>query len=488
MTKINPAAVLLPGFVGTTLPRWLALRLQGGLAGVCLFGDNIDSLPQLRELTAEIVGANPLAVIAIDEEGGDVTRLFYDQGSPYPGNAVLGRIDDAAYTESVAASVGQQLRQAGCTIAFAPDVDINSNSDNPVIGVRSFGTDPDIVARHSAAWIHGLQATGIAASAKHFPGHGDTTQDSHLALPIVDRSLEELRERELVPFVAAIGAGAATIMTSHILLPQLDPDSPATLSTRILQGLLRAELGFAGVIVSDALDMAGASAVTGIPEAAVRAIAAGCDLLCIGTDNSDAQLAEIEAAIATAVFDGRLDAERLADAATRTRKLATDSAARRAATPIPDAAEPSFDLGITDGAFDVQPGVEVSASRQLIAIDTLANLAIGVAPWAVGADRRLKEGEALGRVAIGQQLVLIGRDNHRHGWVRELIDSARERYPSVIVVDMGWPGDNRAYADIATFGASRHVEAALLDWLESHQNRSPRKPDSLIGNADRSNQ
>lgn len=477
----SASGVLLPGFVGLTLPGWLAARLRGGLAGVCLFGDNIRSLPQLRELTAEIREANPNAVIAIDEEGGDVTRLYYDQGSPYPGNAILGRIDDLAYTEAVASSVGRQLRQAGCTITFAPDVDINSNPDNPVIGVRSFGTDPAVVARHSAAWIRGLQATGIDASAKHFPGHGDTAQDSHLALPVVDRSLAELRERELVPFVAAIEAGSATIMTSHILLPQLDADAPATLSGHILQGLLRQELGFEGVIVSDALDMAGASAAIGIPEAAVRAIAAGCDLLCIGTDNSDAQLAEIEAALASAVAEGRLDASRLADAAARTLRLATSSAARRPAVPVADAVPPAFDLTRTAGAFDVRPGVTVSQNRFLVAIETVANAAVGVAPWAARAGRRLGEGERLAGVPAGQQLVLIGRDNHRHRWVRELIDSARREHPSVIVIDMGWPGDDRAYADVATFGASRHVGDALHDWLD---HTGTTKKDSTMDNSE----
>lgn len=465
------SGVLLPGFIGTTLPGWLAARLRGGLAGVCLFRENIHSLSQLRELTTEILQANPHAVISIDEEGGDVTRLYDDRGSPYPGNAILGRIDDLAYTEAVAASVGRQLRQAGCTITFAPDVDINSNPNNPVIGVRSFGTDPALVARHSAAWIRGLQATGIDASAKHFPGHGDTAQDSHLALPIIDRSLEQLRERELIPFVAAIEAGSATIMTSHILLPQLDPDAPATLSARILQGLLREELGFDGVIVSDAIDMVGASAVTGIPEAAVRALAAGCDLLCIGTDNSDVQLAEIESAILVAVGDGRLPASRLQDAADRVRGLSTGSAAGRetvatADVATADTAEPVFDLALTTSVFDIRSGLVVQPDRHLVAIDTAANIAVGFVPQLPGVDARVREGGRLGRIPAGRQLVLVGRDNHRHAWVRDLIDEARRTHPSVIVVDMGWPGDDRQYADVATFGASAHVGQALHSWFE----------------------
>ncbi|MHA6695488.1 glycoside hydrolase family 3 protein [Homoserinimonas sp. A520] len=461
-----PAGVLLPGFTGTTLPDWVADRLRRGLAGVCLFGDNIESFAQVKSLTAAILDANPHAVIAIDEEGGDVTRLFYDVGSPYPGNAVLGRMDDPAYTARVALDVGRQLRRAGCTMTFAPDVDINSNPDNPVIGVRSFGADAGLVARHGAAWVRGLQSTGIAASAKHFPGHGDTAQDSHLALPVVDVSLDVLRERELTPFRAVIEADAASIMTSHILLPQLDPDFPATLSARILQGLLRQELGYQGVIVSDALDMAGASGTIGIPEAAVRAIAAGCDLLCIGTDNSDAQLTEIENAIIAAIADGRLGDDRLADAAARTRALAVDYAARRAAESSVEVPVPAFELGRTASAFDVSAIVSVAPSRHHVVLETLANMAVGLAPWAAWADRRIGAETTLGRVPDDRQLVLIGRDNHRHAWVRELIDQARRDHPRVIVVDMGWPGDDRAYADVATFGASAHVGEALLAWLD----------------------
>jgi beta-N-acetylhexosaminidase len=221
----NIRATLMPGLVGTELPGWLAERLQNGLGAVCLFGQNIASLAQLRRLTDAILAAKPHAVIAIDEEGGDVTRLYFSTGSPYPGNAILGRIDDVDYTEEVGRQVGWELRTAGCTLTFAPDTDVNSNPDNPVIGVRSFGTDPVRVGLHSAAWVRGLQSTGFAACPKHFPGHGDTALDSHLAMPVVDVALATLRERELVPFRAAIAAGAKAVMTSHILLPSPPPCS-----------------------------------------------------------------------------------------------------------------------------------------------------------------------------------------------------------------------------------------------------------------------
>ena len=469
------AGTLLPGFEGTELPEWLRARLSDGLAGVCLFATNVASPSQLLELTDAIRAANPHAVIAIDEEGGDVTRLFQDVGSPYPGAAILGRLDDLALTRSVAERVGRQLRGVGVTLNFAPDADINSSDDNPVIGTRSFGADAALVARHTAAWIEGLQSTGVAASAKHFPGHGDTATDSHLALPVVDLPLDTLRERELVPFAAAIAVGTETIMTSHILLPQLD-DVPATFSARILGELLRGELGFTGVIVSDALDMRGASGTTGIPDAAVRALAAGCDLLCIGTANTDAQLDEIEAAIAAAVSDGRLSPARLAVAQARVAALGAagagavaGAAAGAVARAQPDP-EPRFDLDRTISVFDVAPGAPtLLEGRTLVQLDTAANIAVGPAPWGAAAAGApvvvLRGGDPL--PPGDRQLVLIGRDNHRRDWTRAVIDAARARDPRTVAVDMGWPSADRRYADVATFGASRHVGQALLQWLQS---------------------
>ncbi|NTV39889.1 MAG: glycoside hydrolase family 3 protein, partial [Demequinaceae bacterium] len=311
---MNPLTVLMPGFVGTEAPEWLVERLEAGLGGVCLFAENVASVSQVTELTSALYEARANAIISMDEEGGDVSRLHQREGSPFPGNAVLGRLDDATLTRGVAELVGLELRRVGVGLALAPDADVNSNADNPVIGVRSFGSDPAAVALHTAAWTEGLQSTGVAACAKHFPGHGDTSQDSHVALPVVSADEATLRSRELVPFRAAIAAGTRTIMTSHIVVPALDPDHPATFSHRILTGLLREELGFEGVIVTDALDMVGASGERGIPAAAVAALVAGADLLCIGTRNTDAQIGEIAAAIDAAVADGLLPAERLADA------------------------------------------------------------------------------------------------------------------------------------------------------------------------------
>jgi beta-N-acetylhexosaminidase len=490
-------ATLMPGFAGTELPGWLERRLRDGLGAVCLFGPNIVSAGQVRKLTAAILAANPLAVIAVDEEGGDVTRLHYATGSPYPGNAILGRIDDLEYTERVGRLVGWELRTAGCTITFAPDADVNSNPDNPVIGVRSFGADPARVGEHVAAWVRGVQSTGVAACPKHFPGHGDTAQDSHLALPVVDVPPETLRERELRPFRAALAAGARAVMTSHILLPQVDPDHPATLSGAVLDGLLRTELGFDGVIVSDALDMAGASGVLGIPGAAAAALAAGCDLLCIGTDNTGDQLDEIEAALLSAVAAGTLARGRVADAAGRVRALAQELRTHAAAVPVPDgAARPGFDTGQVATSFAVNNTARrwlatTGEAYTVVRVDTAANIAVGNAPWGpfaeVAADPNsdsvsgsgfgtawrsagviARASDDAGMVLPGAAPVLvIGKDNHRHPFARDLIDLLRAARRDVLVVDMGWPSDDAAYVDIATYGASRLAGRALLELLAS---------------------
>ena len=279
---------------------------------------------------------SPGAVVAVDEEGGDVTRLHVPDGSPVLGPLALGAADDLALTRAVGRAIGLELAAVGITLDLGPVADVNSNADNPVIGTRSFGSSASEAAAHVAAWTLGLQSAGVAACAKHFPGHGDTAEDSHLALPVLDVDMPMLAARELVPFVAAIEAGTAAVMTSHVVVPALDPALPATLSAPIL-GLLRDRLGFRGVIVSDALDMAGASAARGIPEAAVLSIAAGADLLCIGADNSVEQVRSIQAALVDAVRAGRLAEERLAEAAkavARPRRFvcgATCRSSRRAA-------------------------------------------------------------------------------------------------------------------------------------------------------------
>ncbi|HET8868144.1 MAG TPA: glycoside hydrolase family 3 N-terminal domain-containing protein [Agrococcus sp.] len=456
-------ATLMPGFTGTELPAWMAALLADGLVSCCLYGENAVDPAQLRRLTDAVRAVRSDAIVALDEEGGDVTRVHYRSGSPFPGAAVLGRADDPAWTRSVGERVGEHVRAVGATMAFGPVADVNVDPDNPVIGVRSMGADAQLAARHAAAWIEGLQATGVAATAKHFPGHGDTAVDSHVGLPVVHADVATLRERELVPFRAAIEAGTAAIMTSHILVPALD-DVPATHSRAILTGLLRGELGFRGVIVSDALDMAGASAAIGIPEAAVRALAAGCDLLCLGTATGPEGVAAIERAVLEAVAGGRLDAARVRDAAERTRALAAGAPPPMPLTAIREATDD--DLARIRSTFSVRDRAHRWLAAQhraatVVRLERAANIAAGAVPWDPFEDSIVVEPGVVPQLPPGP-VIVVGKDLERGPGAAATIEPLRARH-DVLAIDMGWSGG--VLADIATFGASRACGLALRGLL-----------------------
>ncbi|WP_346110072.1 glycoside hydrolase family 3 protein, partial [Nonomuraea maheshkhaliensis] len=308
------AGTLLVAFQGTTAPAWVLRELEQGLGGVTLFGFNVADPGQVLDLTTALRGAGD-PVISLDEEGGDVTRLAYHVGSPYPGNAALGAVDDVELTRRVYRAIGSELAACGINLDMAPSADVNTEADNPVIGTRSFGTVPDLVARHTVAAVEGLQSVRVAACVKHFPGHGATRVDSHLDVPVVDVNLEVLRARELAPFRAAIGAGARSVMTAHVAVPALTGDTPATLSGAALTGLLRGELGYDGVIVTDALDMRAITESVGLAGGAVLTLAAGADLLCLGPLPTYDDVLAIIAGIEAAVHDGRLPLDRLERAA-----------------------------------------------------------------------------------------------------------------------------------------------------------------------------
>ena len=308
------------------------LLAEGRVSSVCLFGRNISDRHQAGEYVAELrsLAGNDL-IVAIDQEGGGVLRL---RDVPYPPAAMsLGAADDALLTERVAAATGRGLRSVGVNLDFAPVADVNSNPDNPVIADRSFGSDPQLVARHVAAFVRGLQAEGVGATLKHFPGHGDTDVDSHLALPTLRHDPAHLDAVDLPPFRAGIAAGASAIMSAHILMPEIDAALPATLSRAAMHGLLRTSLGFDGVIVTDALDMRAIKDSWPAPQAAVMSLRAGTDLPVVigGVDENRAVLDEVDAAAA----DGRLDPAEYAASQARVAALAQ----RFAATgPDPDGA------------------------------------------------------------------------------------------------------------------------------------------------------
>jgi beta-N-acetylhexosaminidase len=459
------SSCIFPGFEGPRVPDWLRRRLAEGLGGVVLYAWNVESHDQLRALTDDLHSERDDLVIAIDEEGGDVTRLEAATGSSYPGNGALGVVDDVELTERVAASIGTELAEVGVNLDFAPVADVNTNPQNPVIGIRSFGSDGELVARHVAAFVRGLQSSGVAACAKHFPGHGDTAVDSHLALPLV----EGLDEAALVPFRAAIEAGAQSIMTAHIVVRSLG-ETPATMSREILHDLLRGELRFTGMVVTDALEMKAISAGVGVEEGAVRAIGAGADALCLGHDLFDESIVAVRRALVEAVRTERVSEERLVDAATRVRRLASWASERDRRLP-PDRA-----VGVTAARAALRCEGETRLTRPALVVELEPEVGMAAGrlsqlpgEWfqAVVPDteiRRFDAGAFDPQLELdGRQLVVIARDAHRHEWEREAIEALAARAPDAIVIEIGLPYWRPPHAAtyVATHGAARvNVEAA----------------------------
>ena len=233
------------GFDGISMPASLKrLYQRRGLGGIILFDRNIESPGQLKGLTGQVQSLSPdgCLIISIDQEGGRFQRLRPPHFAALPPACEVG-IRSAL---DLGRKMGQELAALGINVDFAPVLDVNTNPDNPIIGERSFGSDPQLVAEVGRLFVKGLQEKGVLACGKHFPGHGDTDQDSHLTLPVVDHPMERLQEVELVPFRELIGAGLRCLMTAHVLYPALDSEHPATFSSRTLIGLLRKELGFEG--------------------------------------------------------------------------------------------------------------------------------------------------------------------------------------------------------------------------------------------------
>ncbi|UNO40009.1 glycoside hydrolase family 3 protein [Streptomyces sp. MST-110588] len=518
--------VLQPGFTGTDAPDWLLRRLGEGLASVGLFGRNITSPEQVAALTARLRAEHPDVLVAIDEEGGDVTRLEVRGGSSFPGNLALGAVDDTDLTRAVAGELGRRLAECGVNLNWAPSADVNSDPGNPVIGVRSFGADPHLVARHTAAYVQGLQSAGVAACTKHFPGHGDTSVDSHHHLPRITADLDTLQERELPPFRAAIAAGTRAVMSAHILLPALDGSLPATLSRNVLTGLLRAPaaeggLGFDGLIVTDAMEMQAVAATYGIERGSVLAVAAGADAICVGGERADEDIVlRLRDALVTAVREGELPEERLAEAAARVRALARWTRGAGAAAGTAPAPAPEAGLNAARRALRVThrapaPYVPLTAPAYVAVFSPAANIAVGhETPWGVsaaltdllpgtttgrfsaggsgasgnGAQGNGAEGNGAGNARTGRgagadsapdvmagevlraagdrRIVAVVRDVHRHSWMADALAALVDARPDTIVVEMGVPQAPPTGAlHIATHGAARVCGQAAAEFI-----------------------
>ena len=442
------AACLFPGFDGVTAPDWLRRSLAGGLGGVVLFARNIRDPEQLAGLTASLRAERPDLLVAVDEEGGDVTRLEVDEGSAFPGNLALGAVDDTELTGRVAAAIGGELAAAGINLDLAPVADVIVDPANPIVGVRSFGSDPALVARHVAAFVQGLQSVGVAACAKHFPGHGESIADSHRELPSVETDRETLYARALPPFAAAVAAGVRAVMTAHVRFSALDGE-PATLSAKVI-GLLRSELGFRGLVLTDALEMSAISANAGLEAGAVQALAAGADALCLGADLAPAEVEGVQAAIVAAVREGRLAEERVREAAAR---VAATGAWAASPKPHDDHAA---GLEAARRALRVQGDPTLSGKPIVVELRPEASIAAGEARHGLGRilgaeTFQIRKGQPLPPLDDLGRVVLVVRDAHRHEWQRDLVPAG------TVVVETGLPDwrPSGARAWVATYGAGR---------------------------------
>lgn len=471
------AGVLLPGFTGHTAPDWLRRRVASGLGGVVLFGRNVVDDGQVAELTASLRAERDGVVVAIDEEGGDVTRLDAATGSIFPGNFALGTVNDPELTHQVAAVLGARLADCGITVDLAPCADITRGPSDPIIGVRSFSTDAAVAGHHTAAFVTGLQSAGVAACAKHFPGHGGAGADSHRTLPVLARTERQLHEAEFVPFAAAIAAGVRSVMTGHLVVPAWG-EAPATLNGRALRAL-RTELAFTGTVITDALDMAAVANTVGIAEGAVRALLAGADTLCIGGDHTDEATVEtLTDSLVRATRSGRLPIARLARAADRTASLGvtTASGAHQPSRPDPE-------IGLIAARRALRVRGDATPRAPLVVADLVApaSIAVGDVPWGLG--RLLSDllpGTSVVRIAQpgtgavdtiaatadGGTVVVVTRDARHHPWMVDLLHGLNQRGIDLIQVETGIPGPGPATrARLDTHGGSSVCLRAAAEYL-----------------------
>lgn len=315
------------GFPGHAIPAdFKRMATEFDLGGVIYFARNIAEPAQVAELSREAADLRqdwPLW-ISVDQEGGRVARLRRPF-TEWPPMVTLGRSADAQLVEAFAAALAVELRAVGINLDYTPVLDIHTNPQNPIIGDRAFGDTADVVSRVGAAMVRALHANQIVACGKHFPGHGDTNTDSHLELPMVEHPPDRLKAIEFAPFKAAIAEGLATIMTAHVLVPSLDDQVPATLSRRIVTDVLKGELGFEGLVISDDLGMKAVADTWPLGDAMVASLQAGCDAVLLCNSTLDEQLIALEAVI-HAVEKGTLPLARVEDAMARQRRVKTQFA------------------------------------------------------------------------------------------------------------------------------------------------------------------
>jgi beta-N-acetylhexosaminidase len=443
--------VIVAGISGTSIDAALP-----HFGGYLLFPGEDAPLRAVRALTDALRSSGDRPIVAIDQEGGPVSRLREDV-EPMPPMMAVGAADDVDAAQRAGEQTAFDLRRAGCTLDFAPVLDLALDPENAVIGTRSFGADPQRVASLGAAFARGLSSGGIFPCYKHFPGHGSTAVDSHVALPVIDAAEATLRGRDIVPF-AAVAAGAPAMMSAHVLARAFDSQRPATLSPRIATGLLRGELGFRGAFVTDCLEM---KAMDGSgTESAIEALGAGADLLVFSHDRELAVAAA--RAIELAVTDKRLALERLEEAHARVMKLRIAGAPPLALDA--DAPHPGIGREIGRLAVTLLRGIAHADPVSSIAVSfggqrTLAREAPVLEEMLVAADPDPGEMESVFAELArrGRRPLILARRAHRFPRQAAAVAAILDRYPDALAVSLFEPFGT------ALFAKARHLLAVYGD-------------------------
>ncbi|MGW7204531.1 glycoside hydrolase family 3 N-terminal domain-containing protein [Streptomyces sp. NPDC054837] len=442
---------LVAGFDGTTtFPDTLKRLVDRGLGGVILFTRNVRDAEQVRELTDALRAIRPDLLVAIDNEGGGIGHLVGAGAPEVPGSYALGVADDPSLTARCADALAGHLATLGISVSYAPVADLQHLPSNPIVRTRSFGADPEPAARHLRAWITATEARSIASCAKHFPGHGGTDTDSHHGIAVDPRPYDALRA-DLEPFRAAVAAGVPMLMSAHVVFPALDANRPATLSRRILGDLLRHDLGFDGVLVSDALEMKAIADEYGEAAGARIALAAGADQVIVAVPDLEVTLA-CRDEVLDALGSGVLPEERVWEAAERVRRLA-----ERYATPTERVAAWDTEAGLEAARRAVRGQGAPSAVRGAHVVDLFPHPHPAL-NW--GGEDLLTEVRALDPTAVGtavagapedpaalidgiltreRPLVVATCDAGLHPWQARLRDTLLARRPDAVRVDTGLP-------------------------------------------------
>jgi beta-N-acetylhexosaminidase len=476
------AACLLGSFVGTEAPPWLMRAVRDGLGGVLLFAQNVVDDTQVTRLCDQLHDARADVVIAIDEEGGDVTRLDAARGSDTPSPAAFGFVDDVHLTANAYAALGRRLRHVGIDLTLAPCADINSNPRNPIIGVRSFGVTAERVSRHVVAAIKGFHAGGVSVCAKHFPGHGDTSADTHLGPARVSATMATLTQRELAPFRAAIDGGVDSILTAHLVADAVD-DVPVSISASWTEHL-RAVMGFERVIITDALDMdavAEGRGIHGVADAAVHALRAGADFLCLGSNFDDQMTTTVIDRVASELVNEQVKRDSIERSIVRVAALRRPAHAPTSSNANVDGAAARLVAEravVIDG--QLPPGPFAVVECRPPGSTACFNVSWGIAGalsergWptaSIAASDPIGPACAAALQMAGElPIVVVVRDQCVHPWQATVIDRLVVARPgSVAVVELGWPSDrpSGSAASVVTHGAARSSAQAVIDLFGS---------------------